>query len=369
MTAAEVLQKNAPLVMQAYQAFNGPAVDPATKAAVDEKVAELDDGADIPLSTCTGNKKALFVGINYFGSKSELHGCINDVQNIRAFVIEKFHFPSDPEHMLVLTDDQKGDPSKIPTRENMLAAFKWLIAGAKSGDSLFFHYSGHGGTQQDANSDEVDRNDETLVPVDFQTAGQIIDDDIHAMLVAPLPEGVRLTGVMDCCHSGSVFDLPYTYGMTASNALYEKDNRKLAIQAALLAGMSLIKGDTGGALAKGQEAYKFWTAPQGGAEPAPAPGATYSTSAGAVKIKTSLADVIQFSGCRDEQTSADATLEGKACGAMSWGLIKAFNEKGLNQTYVELLANVRANLEASKFQQVPQMSAGHRMNLNVKFIM
>ena len=32
-----------------------------------------------------------------------------------------------------------------PSRENILAAFQWLVDGAKAGDSLFMHYSGHGG--------------------------------------------------------------------------------------------------------------------------------------------------------------------------------------------------------------------------------
>jgi len=158
--------------------------------------------------------------------------------------------------------------------------------------------------------------------------------------------------------------------MTASNVPYEKDNRKAAIQAAIMAGMSLFKGDSAGAFAKGKEAFTLFSAAPaaGAAPPTHAPGTTYSTHAGAVKIKTSLADVIQFSGCRDDQTSADATLAGQASGAMSWALIQAFKEKGLEQTYVELLANVRTYLQG-KFQQIPQMSSGHRMDLAVKFTM
>merc|ERR1712065_28375 len=79
-----------------------------------------------------------------------------------------------------------------------------------------------------------------------------------------------------------------------------------------------------------------------------------------ISIKTALADVIQFSGCKDTQTSADAFIEGESCGAMSYSLIKAFEDHGVNQTYAELLRNVRTTL-LGKYSQIPQMSVGHRM--------
>jgi hypothetical protein len=50
-----------------------------------------------------------------------------------------------------------------------------------------------------------------LVPVDYKTAGQIRDDDLYDILVAPLKAGVFATFIMDCCHSGSVLDLPYAF--------------------------------------------------------------------------------------------------------------------------------------------------------------
>lgn len=42
------------------------------------------------------------------------------------------------------------------------------------GDSLFFHFSGHGSQQYDRNGDEEDGYDETICPTDFRRAGQIV---------------------------------------------------------------------------------------------------------------------------------------------------------------------------------------------------
>ena len=71
------------------------------------------------------------------------------------------------------------------------------------------HYSGHGGSIPDDDGDESDHMDETLIPVDFQRAGQMRDDDIFDMLVKRVPTGCNLTVIMDYCHSGTILDLPF----------------------------------------------------------------------------------------------------------------------------------------------------------------
>jgi len=96
-----------------------------------------------------------------------------------------------------------------PNFENILSALAWLSDGAVAGDAMFLHYSGHGGRVKDDGDDEEDGYDETLIPLDFKEAGQMRDDLIHKSLLMRLPEGCHLTAVMDCCHSGTVFDLPY----------------------------------------------------------------------------------------------------------------------------------------------------------------
>lgn len=88
-------------------------------------------------------------------------------------------------------------------------ALHWLVQGCQPGDSLVFHYSGHGSRQRDYHGDEVDGYDETLCPLDFETQGMIVDDEINAAIVKPIPHGVKLHAIIDSCHSGTVLDLPF----------------------------------------------------------------------------------------------------------------------------------------------------------------
>lgn len=74
--------------------------------------------------------------------------------------------------MVILTDDQMNPVSR-PTRANMIRAMHWLVYDARPHDSLFFHYSGHGGQSVDWSSDQDDVYDETISPVDFRQAGVI----------------------------------------------------------------------------------------------------------------------------------------------------------------------------------------------------
>ena len=87
----------------------------------------------------SGKKRALLIGINYFGTKAELKGCINDVKNVNNFIREKYNY----QEVLILSDDQQ-DPQYKPTKQNMINALRWLVQDARQHDSLFLHYSGHG---------------------------------------------------------------------------------------------------------------------------------------------------------------------------------------------------------------------------------
>ena len=79
-----------------------------------------------------------------------------------------------------------------------------------------------------------------MIPLDFQRAGQIIDDDIYKRLVTQMPANVTVVVLMDCCHSGTALDLPYEINATQSKmSLNQGFNMGLLDNAALVAGCCL----------------------------------------------------------------------------------------------------------------------------------
>jgi len=300
-------------------------------------------------SQCNGRRKALLIGINYFGQRGQLRGCINDVRNMSQYLVENFNYKR--EDMVLLTDDQQN-PMSQPTKQNILRAMHWLVKDARPNDSLFFHYSGHGGQTKDLDGDEEDGYDEVIYPVDFRQVGHITDDEMHRILVKPLQPGTRLTAIFDSCHSGTALDLPYIY--STQGILKEPNLAKEAGQGLLGVIASYSQGDIGGMIKKGMGLFKKATV---GEE---AHNRTLAT-------KTSPADVIMLSGSKDDQTSADATIAAQATGAMSWAFITAL-KKNPQQSYVQLLNSIRDEL-ASKYTQRPQLSSSHPLNTNLLFVM
>ncbi|QPG96743.1 hypothetical protein C2857_005148 [Epichloe festucae Fl1] len=306
-------------------------------------------GYTFQYSNCTGRRKALLIGINYFGQKGELRGCINDVHNVSQFLIARYGYKR--EDMVILTDDQQN-PVMRPTKDNMLRAMGWLVKDARPNDSLFFHFSGHGGQTEDLDGDEDDGYDEVIYPVDHQQVGHIVDDELHFRLVRPLRPGVRLTAIFDSCHSATAMDLPYVY--STKGVLKEPNLAKEAGQGLLSALGSYARGDIAGVastmLSFAKTAFK-------------GDGAYNKTK----DTRTSPADVIMWSGSKDDQTSADATIANQATGAMSWAFITALTQKP-QQSYVELLNSIRDVL-ASKYTQKPQLSCSHPLDTNLLFVM
>ena len=213
-------------------------------------------------------------------------------------------------------------------------------------------YLGHGGQTEDLDGDEDDGYDEVIYPVDYRRAGHIVDDEMHRILVSSLQPGVRLTAIFDSCHSGSALDLPYVY--STQGILKEPNLAKEAGQGLLGAITSYARGDMSGVVGTTVDFFKKATR---GSD-------AYNKT---MQTKTSPADVIMWSGSRDDQTSQDASVAGRATGAMSWAFITAL-KKNPQQSYVQLLNSIRDEL-AKKYSQKPQLSSSHPLDVGLLYVM
>ena len=136
------------------------------------------------------NKCALVIGINYTGIQgAELNGCITDTKRISDFLRDRCSYSDN--NIDLLTDDTLLKP----TKQNIINAIKKFVQKIKDDDikEAWFSYSGHGSyLNNNSVGDEVDYQDEALVPLDFYNSGLIRDDDLYNLLVKMIPKDCYL---------------------------------------------------------------------------------------------------------------------------------------------------------------------------------
>lgn len=241
------------------------------------------------MPTPGGPKRRAFVcGINYTGTSAALDGCVNDARCMHYLLRHRLNMHDDA--ILFMSDDHP-DPGRRPTRANIMQGMVWLMTGLQPGDSLIFHYSGHGGQQRDHSGHEADGMNETLCPLDYRHAGEITDDEVNHMLVRPLPQGVKLHAVIDACHSGSMLDLPYTAPCHNGRLQWRAEYRNSMVAAS--------KGTSGGF-------------------------------------------AVQFSASADHEYAADTTSlsGGVATGAATFSFIQALEKRGFSISYGDLVVEM-----------------------------
>jgi len=281
-------------------------------------------------------------------------------------LIRERGYSSSPSDMVLITDvPQNRGTAFEPTGANMMAAFHWLVTGNQPGDSLFLSYSGHGAQVRDPDGDRDSGFDDTICPVDFQSHGQIDSDTLHKCLVSPMIPSARLTVVFDCCHSGSAIELPYVFRPNSRGEVNLIDNVKQGISLAGAAinlvhgGFSAAKINNGKALI-GQAKALFNSLHHQPDGPVDQNG--LGEEHFVEDWKNERKDVWMFSGCADDQTSADTSIAGAPTGAMSHAFIHTMRQDP-NQSYVQVLQNTRQTL-ATNYRQIPQLSVGGQYDLN-----
>ena len=205
------------------------------------------------------------------------------------------HFGYKEENITVLSDEENNKPTAVNIMHHLA---KVIIAAYRQQVSeIWVHYSGHGASIVDSGvQDEKDGRDEAIVPLDYQTAGVINDDFLHYYL-QHLPDNCKCVCFFDCCHSGTILDLKYNHFPRQLNHV---DNENSTIES----------------------------------------------------------NIIMFSGCLDDQTSADYYNQNVSSwrGAMTDSLIHCLREANYNITCKDLLENMQLYLSENNFTQIPKLS-------------
>ena len=264
-------------------------------------------------------KKALLIGINYIGQDAQLNGCVNDINNIKSLLINKWGYKN--ENITLLLDNNASEA-------NMESAILTLTSGCTAGDILFFYYSGHGAAIGNiAGAPKADQDD-ALIPVDFRSKGIISDDWLYANLAMKVPNDVTLWAFADCCHSGSMLDLKYNWmcsPIRSQNA----------------------SGDT-------KYIPENWT---------------NNFTVSVINSKETNGHVFLFSGCEDAQTSSDAFINSQYQGAFTGCFLECINNKSNNATITigDMLKEIDCLLVIKNYKQRSQLSVGKSSDINYIF--
>ena len=233
---------------------------------------------------------------------ADLKGCVNDGVNLRGGVLmDMFGFP--PDNIRVLMDERA-------TKGNIIDRLLWLVQHENS--ELVFHYSGHGSQVRDRNGDELDDGlDEILCPYDMDFDNPFTDD-LLSDIFSTMPTSSFLTCIIDACHSGTMTrNIPNT--------------------------MSTLAIDT--------VTQKFLTPPRD----IQLRGEGRELKVKKIGSKSTLNHVL-FSGCQDNQYSADAYVDNQWQGAFTSSLIKHIKP---DTTWANIYPDVLKTLKEQGFSQTP----------------
>lgn len=256
---------------------------------------------------------ALLYGLNYAAEpRMRLNGCWNDAIGMSSLLTAS-PYDFDPDTVETIMDTNTDGRTRCG-RSEMLSALARLSRQSREGaglDVAVVTYSGHGSHQRDLNGDEADGEDEGICPVDCMQKGMIIDDDLLKLLLSFNPR-TRLYLVFDCCHSGSMLDLPHVFpeGVSAPDC--------------------------------------------------------------AARLPAEHPEIVMISGCRDEQTSADAyNLRTRQFGgALTMSLLKVLQTPGSHRIGLcDLHAQLLSLLKADGYAQYPLISSTRPITNETAFFM
>lgn len=263
-------------------------------------------------------RSALVIGINYSGA-NQLRGCVNDAEDVEKLLTSEFGLKKD--RLIRLRD-------KDATRKAIIDNI--IKLAQQPTDYVHFVYSGHGTYVPDTSGEETDKQDEALVPWDY-TKGLILDDELW-QLWRLFPPTTTIFLHVDACHSATV-----AKGFSLDSA--KEYARKL------------WRGERARFLPASDVTDVMVRATRIG----------YEQTKSRVRL-VPVARIVSLSGCQDWQTSADARIKGKWCGAMTNYFLEALKTLKKDATWKQLHAEVERLLRVNGYAQIPALVTYNSVN-------
>lgn len=180
------------------------------------------------------------------------------------------------------------------TKTRFITEVTNAIKNSAAGDFLLIHYSGHGTQTYDKHGDEEDGYDEALYLYD----GMVIDDDIKEALMT-IPDGVTVLIMLDSCFSGSATrDVNCGRNKYFQNTELPPRKKKR------------------------------------------------------IRVPRTEMKWLVLSGCREDQTSADAYINGEYHGAFTYYALKALHP---GMTYTSWINAIHRYLPSPYYDQYPTL--------------
>lgn len=201
---------------------------------------------------------------------------------------------------------ESEDKDHQPTRTNILLGMQWLVQKGDSGFGTLWFQ--YSGHGFYIKDKDGDEKDGHDECIVTSDNYPILDDEFKSLLVNNLHKHVNLFCLMDCCHSGTMLDLKYKY----RNKVTTVETNKKAAQCR----------------------------------------------------------VVALSGCRDDQTSADAWFNGNFAGALTKTFMDVLkSNKFHNIPVFHMVESIRTGLKKRNFEQIPQLTCSIPLSHTSRFNM
>lgn len=264
-----------------------------------------------------------------------LRGCVADVNLIENYFTTRFSLPPTRIRKLTASRNPESDAhpaehaSCLATYENIVRTIMQTTFDASEGDSVYFHFSGHGArvnTMFGAIKGDVNALDEALIPADIRcdNGRYLRDVELAALIYAMKDKNLIVTIVLDSCHSAGATRISRV-NHAAVRGLEEVDRNTHQTGSSLISNEDLLKG---------------WSERRAGRI-----GESWLLEARGYTL---------LAACRINEEAKEDSFDGQTYGVYTYWLVKSLELIWRPHTYMMLHNRVRAKIYC--YDQTPLLA-------------